>query len=174
MNPQEKAAVVDSLKKEIEQAKSLILMKYQGIDVEAITKLRRTLDKEDATFRVIKNTLFKRAIKGTSLECLAKYFEGPVAVAYAWKNPASLAKTILDALKENEALGIKAGFISGKEIGMEDIRILGSLPPIEVLRAKFLSVLNGPASKFLMLLNTASGNFLGVLNAREKELEKEN
>ena len=104
MNRREKEQTISDLQKQIEQYKGAVLTNFRGLKVEQINQIRQRLREEKVSFHVVKNTLMKLASKGTDLEKLNRYFEGPTAIAVSKGNPISLIKTILDFVKTQPAL----------------------------------------------------------------------
>src|SRR5947209_17881870 len=90
----EKEAELEELESAFKGADTAILLDYKGLNVPQVTDLRRQLRSAKASYKVVKNTLAKRAVKGTSLEALEKYFEGTTGVAYTATDPVALAKTL--------------------------------------------------------------------------------
>jgi large subunit ribosomal protein L10 len=173
MNLEQKSAVVDELKHVLASAKALVLLSQKGFKVDQSTNFRRALRKEDGTFRVIKNTLFARAIEGTGLEHLTKLLRGPLAMAYTDKDPVSLAKALVAFLKGNKQLELIGGSLGAKPIVEADLKALAALPPPEVIKGMFLGTLTGVPKKFLGVLQAPARDFLGVLTARERQLAGE-
>src|SRR4029079_12084230 len=97
-------------------SESAILIDYKGINVPQVTELRRQLRGAKATYRVVKNTLAKRALKGTPFAALEKHFEGTTAIAYTATDPVALAKTLTTFLKTTPNVTIKAAVVQGRAI----------------------------------------------------------
>ena len=97
-------------------ADAAILIDYKGINVPQVTELRRELKKASASYKVVKNTLAKRALKGTTFETLAAHFEGTTAIAYTGSDPVALAKTLTTFMKGAPMLQIKAAVVQGQAI----------------------------------------------------------
>lgn len=173
MNIQEKHAVVEELKGIAASSSTIIVMSYQGLSVEESTRYRRELESSGAALKMVKNTLFSRALAGTAQEFLMEHLKGPVTVAYTRGDPASLARVLVSVLKGTKKLAIKGGSLGSKPISESDVRSLASLPPLETLRAMLVGALAGVPRKFLGVLQAPSRNFLGVLSARERQLSEQ-
>ena len=116
---------------------SAIVVDYKGLTVPQVTDLRRQIRAAKASYKVVKNTIAKRALKGTSFEPLEKFFEGTTAVAYTTKDPVALAKTLTTFAKTAPTLQIKAGVLQGKAIKPAEVTDLASMPGRpELLRAR--------------------------------------
>jgi len=173
MNLEEKSAVVDELKHVLSSAKALVLLSQKGFKVDQSTTFRRNLRKEEGSFRVIKNTLFARAIEGTGLDHLTKLLRGPLAMAYTVKDPVSLAKALVAFLKGNKQVVMVGGSLGTRPITEVELKALAALPPVAVIKGMFLGTLVGVPKKFLGVLQAPGRDFLGVLKARERQLAGE-
>ena len=116
----DKAVELEQLETAFKGSETAILVDYKGLNVPQVTELRRQLRSAKATYKVVKNTLAKRALKGTSFEALDKYFEGTTAVAYTATDPVALAKTLTTFVKSTPTLTIKAAVVSGRAIQPAD------------------------------------------------------
>jgi large subunit ribosomal protein L10 len=169
----EKDNVVSTLKDKLGRAQSLVLVDFRGLTVEADTKLRNEFRASGCEYRVVKNTLLGRAVKGTEMEAIGKLLEGPTAIAYSFEDPATPAKIATKVAKEQEKFIIKGGFVSGQTLDQKGVESLSQLPGKDELRAKFLATLNAVPQNFLALLNAAPQNFMYLLAAREQGLKGE-
>lgn len=170
MNRQEKAEVVELLRGELENAASVVVASSAGIPVNTVNDLRTGLRSNATTYRVVKNTLAKRAIEGTPMESLGEFLRGPVALAYAEEDPAIPAKLLLEFKQKNDKLQIIGGYINGMLLDPAGVEQLSKMPGKDELRAKLLSVFNGVGTKFVRTLAAAPQQFLTVLNARKDSL----
>ena len=112
----DKEAELQQLEAAFKGSDSAILVDYKGLNVPQVTDLRRQLRAAKAKYKVVKNTIARRAVKGTRFEALEKYFEGTTAVAYTDKDPVALAKTLTMFVKTAPTLQIKAAVVQGKAV----------------------------------------------------------
>src|SRR3984893_11354017 len=124
----EKEAERQQLESTFKGYDSAILVDYKGMNVPQVTALRRQLRTAKAVYRVVKNTIARRALKGTSLEVLEQYFEGTTAVAYTATDPVALAKTLTAFLKTAPKLTIKAAVVQGRAVQPAEGTDLAALP----------------------------------------------
>lgn len=173
MKREEKQAAVEEFRGILTTAKALVLLSTTRLNMETTTNLRATLRKEGGRFKVIKNTLFGRALDGTPLAFLGEKLTGPLAVAYSDSDPVSLAKALVGVLKSVQGLQFVVGVLGVRPISEAQLKALATLPSAEVLRATLLGAFTGVPRKFLGLLQAPARDFLGVLKARERQLEEQ-
>jgi large subunit ribosomal protein L10 len=145
------------------RSKGAILTDYRGFTVSEITELRKRLREHGAEYHVVKNTLFKRALRDS--ESLAPYLEGPTAVAFALQDPVAPAKTVLDFMREKRKGIVKAGFIEGQVYTEPQVGELSKLPSRDVLIAQVVGGIQAPISGLVGALNGILSNFVYTLQA---------
>lgn len=167
MNRTEKYEFVANFNSTLKNAKFLLVAHYKGLTVSEITELREKVKTNNATFKVTKNSLIKRAIKNTDYEKLENFFVGPTSVTYS-KDPVSAAKAVFDFSKENEKLKIIAASMGDKELSVDDIEKLAALPSMDELKAKILGLLTSPMRNIASIFNESASGIVRVISAKNR------
>ena len=136
-----KQSDAEELKNKFEKSKLVILADYRGINVDDITKIRAVLRKTDSEYLVAKNSTLRFAVKGTEVEGVSEYLEGPTAVVFSYDDYVAPAKVLYDYAKDSEFYKIKAGIMDGKVISKEEVIKLAKLPSKEMLLTQLATVL---------------------------------
>ncbi len=153
-----KKQVVSELAEQLKSAVSGVLVDYCGLNVEQDTQLRNKLREAGVEYKVIKNTLTRFAAKEVGLDELDSVLEGPTSLAISMTDEVAPAKVIADFAKANEQLEIKAGFLEGKVLSLDEVKTLAATPNREVLLAKLLGSLNAPVSSLARTLQALVDN----------------
>jgi len=165
----EKEATVAELREKFQGAQAAIVTEFRGITVAKVNELRRALEKEGAVYRVIKNTLARRAVEGTEYEVLAGEFTGPLAVTWAYQEPVATAKVLAQFTKDSPVLTVRCGALGGKLLDAAQVEALSKLPSREQLLGQLLSVLVGPMRNLVGVLSGVPRSFVQVLHAIEEK-----
>ena len=171
MNREQKTELISRLSDSLAEAPSVVVAGFSGLTVEATDELRSLMRKSEVSYEVVKNTLVKRAVAGTSKENLGPLFKGTTAIAYHQDDPALPAKILRDFIKGNKGLSIKGGWVDGTLLDEAGVETLSKLPGCDELCSSLLRVFNGAATKFVCVLNAAPTDFVQVLRARGDSLE---
>ena len=143
----QKSDEVDYLRKELEAATNLVVVRFKGLTVEQDTDLRVRVRQSESKYRVVKNTLAHLAAKGTPAEQLASHFDGPTAIAYNAGDPVALAKALSDYARANPVFEFRAGMVEGRVVDISTLAEIAALPSQEELLARLLFLLNAPAQR---------------------------
>jgi large subunit ribosomal protein L10 len=161
---EDKKAVVERVSNVLADSQTAIVAEYRGLTVEQMTSLRRQAREAGVFFKIVKNTLARRALKGSDFECLDEHLLGPLALA-ASKDPVAAAKVLSAFEKNNATFSIKIGAMSGNLLSLEEINALAKLPGREELLATLVGTMQAPITKFVRTLNEIPSKFVRTLAA---------
>ncbi len=163
-----KDSQITELKEKLGRITSVVLADYRGLDVPTVTSLRDEFRKVQSEYRVYKNTLVKLATKGTELEGMAKYLEGPTAIIFSYESPSAPAKVATKFAKDQEKFVVKGGYFEGQVLDQKGVEALASMPSKDELRAKLLATFLAPATDLVRTLSAGAQNFVYLLSAKER------
>lgn len=138
---QAKKEVITDLKDKVAKTSFAVITDYRGLTVAEITDLRKRLKKNNADYKIAKNTLIKLAIKETNLAELEKFLEGPTALLLGYGDPSECAKTFVEFIKEVEKGDIKGGLLDGKLLTKQDVKTFAGLPSKSALLGQIAGLL---------------------------------
>jgi len=161
---QKKEAVVAEVAKQVSTAQAIVLAENRGMPVSDMTRLRAKARASGVYFRVVKNTLVRRAVVGTPFEKLSDSMVGPLTYGIG-ADPVAVAKVLNDFAKGYEKLVIMAGAMPGQVMSAKDVAALASLPSRDELLAKLMGTMQAPVAKFVRTLNEVPGRFVRTLAA---------
>ena len=172
---EQKQAVVSEIAAQLAKAQAVIVAENRGLPVEVVTSLRARARKSGLYLRVLKNTLARRAVKGTPFEKLAEQMSGPLMYGIA-QDPVAGAKVLSEFAKDNELFVIKGGAMPNAMMSVKDVKALATMPSREELLAKLVGTLQAPIAKLVRTMNEVPGKFVRTLAAvrdsREAQAQK--
>ncbi|MBR0128968.1 MAG: 50S ribosomal protein L10 [Neisseriaceae bacterium] len=151
LNVEAKKAAVAEISNSIANAQTMVIAEYRGISVESMTKLRANARKDSVYLHVLKNTLARRAVEGTSFAVLADQMKGPLVYAVS-EDPVAAAKVLHQFAKTDDKIVIKAGSYNGDLLDAAQVAELASIPSRDELLAKLLGIMQAPVSGFARCL----------------------
>jgi large subunit ribosomal protein L10 len=172
MKKERKEQVVEELTSRLKAAETLLVADYRGLTMPQIDALRSRLLESGARFRVVKNTLTRRAAEAAGADALLALLEGPSAIAFleADGDMVAAAKALADAARETRVLAIRGGVMQGRAMTAEEVESLATLPPVEALRGQVLGAIVAPLSSLIGLVNAPLQNLYGLIDARIEQL----
>ena len=164
LNLQQKEAVVAEVAKQIADAQAIVLVENRGLPVGDMTQLRAKARASGVYFRVVKNTLVRRAVAQTPFASLSEKMIGPLAYGIG-RDPVAVAKVLNDFAKGHDKFVITAGAMPGQVMSAKQVAALASLPSREELLSKLMGTMQAPIAKFVRTLNEVPGKFVRTLAA---------
>jgi large subunit ribosomal protein L10 len=168
---EQKQAVVSEVAAQLAKAQAVIVAENRGLPVEVVTGLRAKARKSGLYLRVLKNTLARRAVKGTPFEKLAEQMSGPLMYGIA-QDPVAGAKVLSEFAKDNELFVIKGGAMPNVMMSTKDVKALATMPSREELLAKLVGTLQAPIVKLVRTMNEVPGKFVRTLAAVQAAKEQ--
>jgi large subunit ribosomal protein L10 len=168
----EKERIVAELAEELSAAPTFIVADYRGLTNKQLESLRDTLLEQGARFRIVKNTLTRRAAEKAGAEALLVMLEGPTAVAFVESggDPVAVAKTLATAARETNVLTLRGGVFEGRTLSSTEVGELATLPPVDVLRGQLVGAIIAPVTQLLALVSAPLQDLRGLIDARIEQL----
>ena len=171
LNREEKAAVVAEVSAEVAKAQAIVVAEYRGLEVGAITGLRKQARESGVYLRVLKNTLARRAVAGTPFEKLSDQMVGPLIYGLS-SDPVAAAKVLNAFAKDNDKLVLKAGAMPNAVLDVNGVKALATMPSRDELLAKLLGTMQAPIATFVRTLNEVPGRFVRTMAAVRDQKEQ--
>lgn len=170
---QKKEAVAE-LRDKFARANGVFIADYCGLNVDTVNELRRKLRSEglgEYEYRVVKNTLMRRAAEGSDMGAISEQFVGPTALAISYGDTAKLAKFLVNYAKQHEAFELRCGVLDGRAIDKGEIEALATLPSLDQIQAKLVGLIQAAAQKLAMLVGAPASQLARVIDARRAAME---
>jgi large subunit ribosomal protein L10 len=171
MNRDQKAVAIAEIAEKIDESQAIFAVDYRGITVAQVAELRAKLRENDATFKVVKNSLTERAADQVGAETLKDYLAGPTALTFVRGDAATAAKTVADYARATQLLPFKGGLMDGAPLDVEQIRSLSRLPSREVLYSQLVGVVASPISGLVRTLGALIGGLAVALGQVHEKKE---
>ena len=168
MEKAKKAEVVEDLNGVFSNAGSVVVAHYTGMTVADMADLRSRMRANGASFRVAKNRLAVRALKGTPIEGIAHLFKGPTGIAVS-DDPVAASKVAAAYAKDNDKLVILGGSVGATALDAAGVKALATLPSLDELRGKIVGLLVAPATKIARVVQAPAGQLARVIGAYSKK-----
>jgi large subunit ribosomal protein L10 len=165
MKKQDKTALVEKLNENFGRASIALISEYRGMTAGESTEVRRRFRAASGEMRVAKNTLVRRAIKGTPYESLDANLGGQIGIIVSYADPVEIAKTFTNLREFGDKLKLRGGVLDGKPITVEEIQALATLPPREVILSQLLGLIQAPATHLVRLLNEPGSGLARLIDA---------
>ena len=165
ISKQRKEAVLAQYQDWLKRSQAVILVEYTGVSMKAMDNIRARVRDAGGEFHVVKNTLARRAFADSGMTVPADYLVKSTAVSFAFTDPAATAKALSDAAKGNEFVKVKGGFVGGQALNPAEVKALAELPPLPMLRAQLLGVLQAPAGKLVRTIAEPARGLAAVVRA---------
>jgi large subunit ribosomal protein L10 len=171
----DKERIVSELAAEIGAADTLIVADYRGLTNKQLEALRDRLVEHGARFRIVKNTLTRRAAEEAGAEALLVMLEGPTAIAFieSGGDPAAVAKALAATARETQLLALRGGILEGAALTGEQVDELATLPPVDQLRGQLVGAIVAPLNQLLALVSAPLLDLHGLIDARIRQLEEQ-
>ncbi|NOJ95210.1 50S ribosomal protein L10 [Corallococcus sp. CA049B] len=161
----EKEEMIKELHEKFTRTKTAVLVESSKVNVETVTKLRRKFREGKVEYKVIKNTLARRAAQGTTVSAISDDFTGPVALCISYDDEVAPAKILMDFIKDMETIKVRSAVVAGNKVDANGVKALAKLPGLNELRGMLLGMLNQPAGKLVRTIAAPGSQLARVIQA---------
>ena len=165
ISKQRKQEVLDQYQDWLKRSQAVILVEYSGANMKMLDAMRAKVRESGGEFHIVKNTLARRAFADQGMNLSADAFVKSTAVSFAFSDPAATAKALNEGLKGNEFFKVKGGFMAGQALNAAQVKALADMPPLPVVRAQLLGVLQAPAGKLVRTIAEPARGLAAVVKA---------
>jgi len=149
----------------LKKSQAVILVEYTGAKMKDLDGIRARVRETGGEFHILKNTLARRAFAANGMELPEEYLVKSTAVSFAFSDPASTAKALTESMKGRDYIKVKGGFMSGQILNAAQVKALSDMPPLPVVRAQLLGVLQAPAAKLVRTIAEPARGLAAVIKA---------
>jgi large subunit ribosomal protein L10 len=149
----------------LKKSQAVILVEYTGAKMKDLDAMRAKIRESGGEFHVLKNTLARRAFSDSGMNLPQDFLVKSTAVSFAFTDPASTAKALNEATKGKDFMKVKGGFMSGQTLNAAQVKALADMPPLPVIRAQLLGILQAPAGKLVRTIAEPSRGLAAVVKA---------
>ena len=160
-----KEQVIEQYQDWLKKSQAVILVEYTGSSMKVMDNLRAKIRESGGEFHVVKNTLARRAFANSGMDLPADVLVKSTAVSFAFSDPALTAKALADATKGNEFVKVKGGFMAGQKLSAAQVKSLADMPPLPVMRANLIGMIQAPAGKLVRTLAEPARGLAAVVKA---------
>ncbi len=171
LSKQKKDEVLEQYKVWLSKSQAVILVEYSGANMKDMDNIRAKIRESGGEFHVIKNTLAKRAFQAIGLTIPESLLTSSTAASFAFSDPAATAKALADVTKSMEAIKVKGGFMGAEVLNVAQVKALADLPPLPVVRAQLLGILQAPAGKLVRTLAEPARSLAAVFRAYSENVQ---
>ncbi|MBI3607859.1 MAG: 50S ribosomal protein L10 [Nitrospirae bacterium] len=161
----EKAALIDDIHGRFAKAQVAVVAEYRGLGVEELRTLRTKLRSAGGEFKVVKNTLARKAAEDTGLADMRKYFDGPIGVALGYEDPAALAKAIKEFAGQQEKLKLRSAVLEGRLLDLAGLARVAALPSRQVLLGRLVGQMQAPVTGLVFSLQGIVRKYVATMGA---------
>jgi large subunit ribosomal protein L10 len=164
-----KDLIIKEIEKELKRGEPFFVARHDKVPATNIDKLRAKLRSAKTRYLVVKNTLGQRALERANLKELAGHVQGACGIAFTSGDAVMPSKLLMEFAKENESFKVQAGYMQGRAMSLDQIKVLASLPSREVLLSKVVGTIQAPISGFVNVLAGTLRKFVNVVDAIAKK-----
>lgn len=165
IDKKKKAVLKNLFQEKFEKSSSAFVAEYRGLTVADLTTLRKSLNKVNAEFKVLKNRIAIKAVENTEHDIIKGSLKGPIGIVYVYGDPAPVAKALVDFAKTNEKFKLTSGLMDAALVSPSQLKMISELPSREVLLGQIAGLLVSPHRSILGVLNAVSRSLVQVINA---------
>ncbi|MCC6501191.1 MAG: 50S ribosomal protein L10 [Anaerolineales bacterium] len=165
VSKERKQEVLAGYEEWLKKSQAVILVEYTGAKMKDLDAIRAKVREVGGEFHVLKNTLARRAFAASGMDFPKDFLVKSTAVSFAFTDPASTAKALTDAMKGKDFIKVKGGFMTGQVLNAAQVKALADMPPLPVVRAQLLGVLQAPAGKLVCTIAEPARGLAAVIKA---------